>query len=235
MTTLMAFFKNRTVQQLFCFTLSQNILWWLAGSTASTGTPLATDVKIYLWGYGLLLAAGIFLILKRHFQSHIGPILVVAAATMEILAAPSDHLVQVFALLLCIFLVLACIPQLGLQSVYGLLVFSVLGGYGVPVLLFFLRNHYLAIQFLPPLIPLMASYLYFYESYYLGGERDWRLTLITPIIFVLSLFILGLTWRLLPIILIVAAHWWLQPRLSMRYRLVFSGLCQLIVGMLLLR
>ncbi|WP_203640168.1 hypothetical protein [Levilactobacillus wangkuiensis] len=235
MTTLMAFFKNRTVQQLFCFTICQNILWWLAGATTSTGTPLGTDVKLYLAGYGVLVAAGIFLLLKRHFQSHIGPILVVAAATLGILAAPNDHLVQAFALLLCIFLVLACIPQLGLQSTYGLIVFSVLAGYGVPVLLFFLRNHYLAVQFLTPLIPLMASYLTFFEPYYLTGERDWRLTLITPVIFVLSLVVLGFTWRLVPLILIVAAHWWLQPRLSVRYRLVFSGLCQLLAGILILR
>jgi len=235
MTTLMAFFKNRTVQQLFIFTLCQNILWWLAGSTASTGTPLGTDVKIYLLIYGLLLAAGIFLLLKRHFQSHIGPILVVAAATMGILAAPSDHLVQAFALLLCVFLVLACIPQLGLQSIYGLIVFSVLAGYGVPVLLFFLRNHYLAVQFLTPLVPLMASYLTFFEPYYLTGERDWRWTLVTPIIFCLSLFALGIFWQMILIIAIVAAHWWLQPRLSSRYRLVFSGLCQLLVGILILR
>ncbi|MFC6290026.1 hypothetical protein [Levilactobacillus angrenensis] len=234
MTTLMAFFKNRTVQQLFIFIFCQNFLWWLAGTTAATGTPLATDVKFFLAIYGIFLAAGVFLILKRHFQSTIGPILVVAAATMGFLAAPNAHLIQIFALLLCIFLVLACVPQLGLQSVYGLIVFSVLAGCGVPVILFFLRNHYLALQFLRPLIPLMGSYLAFFESYYLTAERDWRLTLIAPIICVLSLFMLPISWHLLIIILLLAAHWWLQPRLNQRYQLVFSGICQFLAGVLIL-
>ncbi|MCH4124402.1 MAG: hypothetical protein LKH74_02740 [Levilactobacillus sp.] len=234
MTTLMAFFKNRTVQQLFLFIFCQNFLWWLAGTTASTGTPLATDVKVFLAIYGIFLAGGVFLILKRHFQSTIGPILVVAAATMGFLAAPGNHLVQLFALLLCIFLVLACIPQLGLQSAYGLVVFSVLAGCGVPVILFFLRNHYLALQFLTPLVPLMASYLAFFEPYYLPTKRDWRLTLIAPITCVLSLFMGSLSWRTLLIILLLAAHWWLQQRLNQRYQLIFSGICQFLTGVLIL-
>ncbi|KIO93895.1 hypothetical protein [Levilactobacillus brevis] len=122
MTTLMAFLKNRTVQQLVIFTACQNSLWWLAGSTVNTGSPLTTLVKFYLLMYGGLLAAGVFLILNHHFQSRIGPVLVVAAATMGFLAAPNAHLVQFFALLICLFLVLVCLPQLGLQSVYGLVV-----------------------------------------------------------------------------------------------------------------
>jgi len=234
MTTLMAFFKNRTVQQLFIFTLCQNILWWVAGSTASTGNPLGTDVKFFLLVYGVFLAAGYFLILKRHFQTTVGPILVVAAGTMGFLAAPQAHLVQLFALLICIFLVLACIPQLGLQSVYGLVVFSFLAGLGVPVVLFFLRNHYLAVQFLTPLIPLMASYLAFFEPYYVTGTQDWRRRLITPLIFVVTLFWLPFSWRIILIILLTAAHWWLQGRLNQRYRLVMTGLFQLIVGLLIL-
>ncbi|MFC6261615.1 hypothetical protein [Levilactobacillus fujinensis] len=234
MTTLMAFFKNRTVQQLFVFTFCQNILWWIAGSTASTGTPLAGEVKFYLIIYGIFLAAGYFLILVRHFQSRIGPILVVAAGTMGFLAAPQEHLIQIFALLICVFLVLACIPQLGLQSVYGLVVFSFLAGCGIPVILFFLRNHYLALQFLLPLIPLMASYLTFFEPYYLTGERDWRLTLVTPAVFILSLLTLSVSWKLVVVVLLVAAHWWLVQHLNDHYRLITSGFLQLLVGYLIL-
>jgi len=233
MTTIMAFFKNRTVQQLFIFAVFQNILWWVAGSTAATGTPLATDVKIYLGGYGLLLAAGYFLILKRRFQSRIGPILVVAAATLGFLAAPHDHLIQLFALLLCIFLVLACIPQLGLQSAYGLVVFSFLAGCGVPVILFILRNHYLATQFLLPMIPLAASYLVFFEPYYLPNDRDWRWTLVTPAVMLLTLLVLNFSWRSLIAAVIVLAYWWLQPRINDRYRLVTTSVIQLVLGLLI--
>ncbi|MCF7523861.1 hypothetical protein L3X07_13510 [Levilactobacillus brevis] len=109
MTTLMAFLKNRTVQQLVIFTACQNSLWWLAGSTVNTGSPLTTLVKFYLLMYGGLLAAGVFLILNHHFQSRIGPVLVVVTATMGFLAAPNAHLVQFFALLICLFLVLVCL------------------------------------------------------------------------------------------------------------------------------
>ena len=233
MTPIMAFFKNRTVQQLFIFAFFQNILWWVAGSTASTGTPLATDVKVYLGGYGMLLAAGYFLILNRQFQSHIGPILVVAAATLGLLAAPHDHLIQLFALLLCVFLVLACIPQLGLQSAYGLIVFSFLAGGGVPVILFFLRNHYLAIQFLLPLLPLVASYLLFFERNYLPADRDWRWTLVTPAILVIILFILGFSWQLVIAAIFALGFWWLQPKINVRYRLVTTSVAQLILGLLI--
>ncbi|UIF30141.1 hypothetical protein KB236_05300 [Levilactobacillus brevis] len=233
MTTIMAFFKNRTVQQLFIFAFFQNILWWVAGSTAATGTPLATDVKIYLGGYGMLLAAGYFLILKRHFQSHIGPILVVAAATLGFLAAPHDHLIQLYALLLCVFLVLACIPQLGLQSAYGLVVFSFLAGCGVPVILFFLRNHYLATQFLLPLIPLVASYLLFFERDYLPAERDWRWTLVTPAVMLIALLFLDLSWRVLFAAIFALAYWWLQPKINDRYQLVTTSVVQLLLGLLI--
>ncbi|KID43809.1 hypothetical protein [Levilactobacillus brevis] len=234
MTTLMAFLKNRTVQQLVIFTACQNSLWWLAGSTVNTGSPLTTLVKFYLLMYGGLLAAGVFLILKHHFQSRIGPVLVVAAATMGFLAAPNAHLVQFFALLICLFLVLVCLPQLGLQSVYGLVVFSCLAGCGIPVVLFFLRNHYLALQFLTLLLPLVASYLVFFEPYYLPAERDWRLTLISPLILIIIMSGVAFSWRILVVILIVTVHWWLQPRLNERYRLVTSGLLQLITGLFIL-
>lgn len=235
MTSLTAFLKNRTVQQLLIFTLCQNLLWWLIGSTASTGEPLAWTVKLALGGYGILLAAGYFLILLRHFQSHIGPILVVAAATLGLLAAPQDHLVQLFAVLLCIFLVLACIPQLGLQSVYGLVVFSFLAGCGIPVILFFLRNHYLATQFLTTLVPVMASYLVFFAPYYLPQPLDWRFTLIPPAILVLAIFVLSLSWKTWAAILLVAAYWELQRHVNARYQLVMTGVMQLLVGLLLLR
>jgi len=234
MTTLMAFLKNRTVQQLVIFTACQNSLWWLAGSTVNTGSPLTTLVKFYLLMYGGLLAAGVFLILNHHFQSRIGPVLVVAAATMGFLAAPNAHLVQFFALLICLFLVLVCLPQLGLQSVYGLVVFSCLAGCGIPVVLFFLRNHYLALQFLTLLLPLVASYLVFFEPYYLPAERDWRLTLISPLILIIIMSGVAFSWRILVVILIVTVHWWLQPRLNERYRLVTSGLLQLITGLFIL-
>ncbi|WP_395323013.1 hypothetical protein [Levilactobacillus parabrevis] len=233
MTTIMAFLKNKTVQQLFIFTFFQNLLWWVAGLTAATGTPLATNIKVYLGGYGMLVAAGYFLILKRHFQSRIGPIFVVAAATLGLLAAPHDHMLQLFAILLCVFLVLACVPQLGLQSAYGLVVFSFLAGCGVPVILFFLRNHYLAMQFLMPMVPLVASYLVFFEPYYLTKERDWRWTLVTPAILILTLLTLGFSWQIVIAGLLAVAYWWLQPKINDNYRLVTTSVVQLILGLLI--
>ncbi|HIW72438.1 MAG TPA: hypothetical protein H9875_07415 [Candidatus Levilactobacillus faecigallinarum] len=235
MTSLTAFFKNRTVQQLLVFTLCQNLLWWLVGSTSATGQPLTWRVKLSLGGYGIFLAAGYFLILRRHFQSHIGPILVVAAATLGLLAAPTDHLVQLFAVLLCIFLVLACIPQLQLQSIYGLVVFSFLAGCGVPVILFFLRNHYLATQFLLTLLPIMATYLAFFAQFYLPRPTDWRYTLIFPAILVIAILTISFSWKTIVAILLVVLHWALQRRLNVNYRLVVAGVTQLVVGYLLLR
>lgn len=235
MTSLTAFFKNRTVQQVFLFTFCQNLLWWLIGSTASTGQPLDWSVKLALGGYGILLAAGYFLILRRHFQSHIGPILVVAAATLGLLAAPNDHLLQLFAVLLCVFLVLACIPQLGLQSVYGLVVFIFLAGCGVPVILFFLRNHYLALQFMTTLVPVMASYLTFFAPYYLPTPPDWRWTLIPSGILILAILLLPFSWKTWVAILLVGGYWELNRHVTVAYRLVTAGVVQLLVGYLLLR
>lgn len=234
MTAFKAFLKNRTVQQLALFTLCQNLLWWLVGSTAATGHPLAWTVKGFLGGYGVLLAAGYFLILRRQFQSHIGPILVVAAATLGLLAAPHDHLLQLFAVLLCIFLVLACIPRLGLQSVYGLIVFSVLAGCGVPVILFFLRNHYLATQFLIALIPIITSYGNFFAPYYVHPQ-DWRWTLVPPIILILTILVLPLTWKTILAILLVSGYWFLNQHITQRYQLVTAGIGQLLIGFLILR
>lgn len=234
MTSFKAFFKNRTVQQLFVFTLCQNLLWWFVGSTSATGQALTWRVKFALLGYGGLLAAGYFLILNHQFRSHIGPILVVAAATMGLLAAPTNHLVQLFAILLCIFLVLACIPQLGLQSIYGLVVFSILAGCGVPVILFFLRNHYLATQFLLTLIPIMVSYLTFFAPYYLQHLQDWRLTLIAPAILVITILFLPFNGAHLLAIALVIGQWWVLQRLNVNYRLVTASVLQVLIGGLLI-
>lgn len=235
MTKFMALLKNRTVQQLFIYTVFQNILWWVAGSTAATGTPLPTLVKFYLLVYGGFLAAGSFLILNRHFQSAIGPILVVAAATMGFLAAPDNRLIQLFALLICIFLVLVCVPQLGLQSVYGLIVFSALSGCGVPVILFYLRNHYLAWQFMLPLLPIIFSYLAFYEFHFIPQAWDWRLTLITPALLIVTILITqAFSWQIAIASLLVAGYGWLQRRINARYRLVTTSVVQLILGLLVL-
>ncbi|MDT6980278.1 hypothetical protein [Levilactobacillus zymae] len=235
MAYLTAFIKNRTVQQLVIFTACQNLLWWLVGSTASTGTPLAWNVKLCLVGYGGLVAAGYFLILRHRFHSTIGPILVVAAATLGLLAAPSEHLIQLFAILLCVFLVLTYIPQLGLQSVYGLIVFSCLAACGVPVILFLLRNHYLSSQFLVTLLPIIASYLALFENYYLLADLDWRLTLITPAIFALTTLLLAFSWAGVLAILLVGGHWWLQRHLKSHYQLVITGVVQVLVGYLVLK
>lgn len=234
MPTLKALIKNRTLQQLLIFALTQNCLWWLAGSTASTGTPLSTSVKLFLVGYGLFMAAGCFLILRRHFHSTFGPLLVCIAAIFGLFAAPSEGMVQAFSFIICGMLILLCVPKLGLQSIYGLLVFSFLIGVGIPVMLFFLRNHYLATQFLWPLIPLVASYLALFERYFLPTTTDWRLTLITPGILVLSLLSLPLSWRSLLIIVLVGGHWWFQQQLNARYQLITTGIVQVIVGALIL-
>lgn len=235
MAYLTAFLKNRTVQQLVLFTACQNLIWWLVGSTASTGTPLAWTVKLDLVGYGGLVAAGYFLILRHHFQSTIGPILVVAAATLGLLAAPSEHLIQLFAILLCVFLVLTYVPQLGLQSVYGLIVFSCLAACGVPVILFLLRNHYLSSQFLVTLLPIAASYLALFENYYLLTDHDWRLTLITPAIFAVVTLSLRFSGASVVAVLLVAGHWWLQRHLKWHYQLVLTGIVQLLVVYLILK
>lgn len=235
MTYLTALVRNRTVQQLVLFTICQNLLWWLAGATTSTGHALTWIVKLCLVGYGALLDAGYFLILRHRFSSSLGPLLVVGAATFGILAAPNNHLVQLFALLLCIFLVLTTIPQLGLQSGYGLVVFSCLAGVGVPVILFFLRNHYLSSQFLLTLVPIVASYFAFFAAYYFPEPHDWRLTLIAPIGFALVTLILAFSWQSLIAIVLTGIHWWLQRHLKGPYRLVLSGSLQLIVGYLIIQ
>lgn len=235
MAYLTAFIKNRTVQQLVVFTACQNLLWWLVGATTATGTPLTWKVKLSLLAYGGLVAAGYFLILRRHFQSTIGPILVVAAAPFGLLAAAGDPLIQLFAILLCVFLVLTYIPQLELQTLYGLIVFSGLAACGVPVILFLLRNHYLSTQFLTTLIPIVASYLALFASYYLPENNDWHLTLILPVLLIIIILIFAFSWTGLLASLLVGGHWWLQRHLKPHYQLVITGIIQVLIGYLVIQ
>lgn len=234
MAYLTAFIKNQTVQQLVVFTACQNLLWWLVGATAATGTPLNWTVKLNLLAYGGFVAAGYFLILRRRFRSTIGPILVVAAAPFGLFAAAGDPLIQLFAILLCVFLVLTYIPQLELQTAYGLLVFSCLAACGVPVILFLLRNHYLSVQFLSTLIPIVVSYLALFAAYYLPALPDWRLSLILPALLVVTILIFAFSWTGLIACFLVGGHWWLQRHLKRHYQLVITGIIQVLIGYLIL-
>lgn len=228
---------KRDYVHLAVFTILQSIIsWWAALDYGrSFRTAEFSAAQLPLIGYTLAVSAAIFIILDRRIPAQWSLIAIgisVAFAFTNIIARESELL---YLLLTCsVWLFVMAVPRFGMQNYFGLVVFSIVMTFTIPVAVFDLQNNYLSITFLWKLTPLLTSYVFLYvPSFSRQREINQLISAVTGALLVITIFLQPLTWQTILAILIVIATWFSQQSFGRtRWHLMINAVVQ--VGLMFL-
>ncbi|BDZ30564.1 hypothetical protein RA086_05290 [Lactiplantibacillus sp. WILCCON 0030] len=229
---------KRDYVHLALFTIIQSIIsWWAALDYGrSFQTAKFSAAQLPLIGYTLAISATIFIILDRRIPAQWSLIAIgvsVAFAFTNIIASESELL---YLLLTCsVWLFVMAIPRFGMQNYFGLVVFSLVMSYTIPVAVFYLQNEYLSTTFLWKLLPLVASYVFLYvPTFSKQRQINQLISAITGAILVITIFLQPITWQTITAIIITIAVWFSQQSFGrLRLHLMINTGIQLILMFLL--
>lgn len=229
---------QRNYVHLAIFTILQSIIcWWVALDYGrSFKTAEFSAAQLPLIGYTLAVSAAIFIILDRRIAAQWSLIAIgvsVALAFTNIIASESELL---YLLLTCsVWLFVMAIPRLGMQNYFGLVVFSIIMTYTIPVAVFYLQNNYLSTTFLWKLTPVVASYVFLYvPSFSQQRQINQIVSAVTGAILVVTIFLQPLTWQTMIAIAVVVAIWFIQQSYGrLRLHLMINIAIQLVLMFLL--
>ncbi|ETY74628.1 hypothetical protein [Lactiplantibacillus fabifermentans] len=229
---------QRNYVHLAIFTILQSIIcWWVALDYGrSFKTAEFSAAQLPLIGYTLAVSAAIFIILDRRIPAQWSLIAIgvsVALAFTNIIASESELL---YLLLTCsVWLFVMAIPRLGMQNYFGLVVFSIIMTYTIPVAVFYLQNNYLSTTFLWELTPVVASYVFLYvPSFSQQRQINQIVSAVTGAILVVTIFLQPLTWQTMVAIAVVIAIWFVQQSYGrLRLHLMINIAIQLVLMFLL--
>lgn len=230
-------FKRDYVHLLAFMILQSIISWWAALDYGrSFETAQFSAAQLPLIGYTLAVSAAIFIILDRRISPQWSLIAIgvsVALAFTNIIARESELL---YLLLTCsVWLLVMAVPRFGMQNYFGLVVFSIVMTYTIPVAVFNLQNNYLSVTFLWKLIPLLASYVFLYvPTFSRQRQINQLISAITGAILVITIFLQPLTWQTILAILVTVTVWFTQQSFGRtRWHLMINAGVQLLLMFLL--
>ncbi|RRK09794.1 hypothetical protein D1831_10825 [Lactiplantibacillus garii] len=229
---------KRDYVHLTVFTILQSIIsWWAALDYGrSFETAQFSAAQLPLIGYTLAVSAAIFIILDRRIPAQWSLIAIgvsVAFAFTNIIARESELL---YLLLTCsVWLLVLAVPRFGMQNYFGLVVFSVVMTFTIPVAVFDLQNNYLSTTFLWELTPLLTSYVFLYvPSFSHQRQINQIVSAVTGALLVVAIFLQPLTWQTIVAILIVIATWFSQQSFGRtRWHLMINAAVQVVLMFLL--
>lgn len=229
---------KRDYVNLVVFTVLQSIIsWWAALDYGrSFQTAEFSAAQLPLIGYTVAVSAAIFIILDRHISPQWSLIAIgisVALAFTNIIARESELL---YLLLTCsVWLFVMAVPRFGMQNYFGLVVFSIVLTFTIPVAVFNLQNNYLSITFLQQLTPLLASYVFLYvPSFSHQRQINQLISAITGALLVITIFLQPITWQTMVAVLIVIVVWFSQQSFGRtRWHLLVNAAVQLVLMFLL--
>ncbi|MFC6179949.1 hypothetical protein [Lactiplantibacillus daowaiensis] len=229
---------KRDYVQLVVYTILQSIIcWWAAldyGRSFQTAT--FSSAQLPLIGYTIAIAATVFIILDRQIPAQWSLIAIgvsVAFAFTNIIAKESELL---YLLLTCsVWLFVMAIPRFGMQNYFGLVVFSIVMTFTIPVAVFYLQNNYLSTTFLWKLTPLVASYVFLYvPTFSKQRQINQLISAITGALLVIAIFLQPMTWQTIVAIVVTIGIWFSQQSFGrIRQHLMINALAQLILMFLL--
>lgn len=229
---------NRNYLGLIVFTLLQSIVsWWAALDYGrSFETAQFSAAQLPLIGYTLAISAAVFIILDHHISPQWCLVAIgisVAFAFTNIIARESELLYLLLTGSAWLFVM--AVPRFGMQNYFGLVVFSVIMSFTVPVAVFDLQNNYLSTTFLWQLTPLLASYVFLYvPSFSHERQINQLVSAVTGIILVLTIFLQPLSWQTMLAIAIAIAVWFSQQFMGRtRWHLFMNVGVQLALMLLL--
>lgn len=229
---------KRDYLHLVIFTIIQSIVvWWAALDYGrSFQTAKFSAAQLPLIGYTLAIAATVFIILDRRIPAQWSLIAIgisVAFAFTNIIAKESELL---YLLLTCsVWLFIMAIPRFGMQNYFGLVVFSIVMTYTIPVAVFYLQNDYLSTTFLWRLAPLVASYVFLYvPTFSKQRQINQVISAITGAILVITIFLQPITWQTITAIVITIVVWFSQQSFGrLKLHLMINAGIQLVLMFLL--
>jgi len=229
---------KRDYVALVVFAIIQTVIsWWAAldyGRSFQTATFSASQLPLI--GYTLAVSIAVFIILDHRIAPQWSLIAIgvtVALAFTNIIASETELL---YLLLTCsAWLLVMAVPRFGMQNYFGLVVFSVIMTFTIPVAVFDLQNNYLSTTFLWKLTPLLASYVFLYvPSFSHQRQINQLISAITGALLVIAIFLQPLTWQTIIAILITVAVWFGQQSFGRtRLQVMINAGIQLILMLLI--
>ncbi|HEY4399198.1 MAG TPA: hypothetical protein VGM95_01590 [Lactobacillaceae bacterium] len=190
---------------------SLNLIWWAFPLQYAThiaeNKPHLTPLILFT----IVVAVAFSLIITQNFRSYLSwPLLGLSGFLALNPLLHTRH--EVFILLILLVAVLALLQQhwLGMQSILGLVLLTVLGGLAVPVSIFYLANGYLTRPFLWSLLPLMLSFTFTYTAILLPNAHGRQLSLLTAGLLVAALLSYRSDAQGLALIVLIAFAWLMQ-------------------------
>lgn len=229
---------NRDYVQLVLYVILQSIIcWWAAldyGRSFQTVTFSTTQLPLI--GYTVAITAAVFIILDRQIPTQWSLIAIgiaIALAFTNIIAQESELLYLLLTASAWLFIM--AIPRFGMQNYFGLVVFSIVMTFTIPVAVFYLQNQYLSTTFLWKLAPLAASYGFLYvPTFSQKRQINQLISAIMGFVLVVTIFLQPMTWQTILAIVITIAIWFSQQAFGrLRQHLFINTLVQFVLMFLL--
>ncbi|CAK8053612.1 hypothetical protein [Eupransor demetentiae] len=166
-------------------TLALNIIWWQ--EPIFHGDVLAKAQQWQIWpllGYSFSCSASIAFLIRNRF-THSASYLFLLLSMLVAFNSQIRNRFEIFALLILFAIFLALVPQdiLHLKNTLGLLAFSVLAAYAVPVSISFLANNYITQIFINRSWPMLYGFIFFFTPIFIPNAKGRLLSLVTILAF----------------------------------------------------
>ncbi|MDF7626421.1 hypothetical protein PUF88_00705 [Lactobacillaceae bacterium L1_55_11] len=161
--------------------LGLNLIWWQQALAHPDIFNRAEQWQLWtLLIYSLSCGLSVALLIKNRFQGR-GSYVLWALSMVVMLNPQVRSRFEIATLLFLFSTLLILLPQniLRLKNGLGLIVFSVLSTYAVPVSLFYLANNYLTDSFVGQSWLVLYAFLFFFTPLFLPNARGRLLSLVT--------------------------------------------------------
>ncbi|CAH1850564.1 hypothetical protein [Convivina praedatoris] len=213
--------------------LCLNVIWWQQPIFYEHFLAQAQHWDVWpLVGYSFSASVAIALMIRSNF-THRASYLFLVLSMLVIANSQIRTRFEILLLLLLFICFLFMIPQkiFQIKNALGLLIFSVLATYAIPVSIYFLANNFITQLFLHQSWIMLFAFLYFFTPLFLPNARGRLLSLATILFFWVTVLVIhGVNFSSFLAIFISLPPFLLQ--FSKRYFKRWEPMCALICLML---
>jgi hypothetical protein len=193
----------------------QLITWWYVPISYAAKISTATfQIDLVFFAlYSLLVAGSAHLILNSNFNSRFALLPILASFLFSFSGVVQGKLVVLLLLLLApAFLLVLYFPQLEMQNMFGLIIYSIIFATCIPASIVFLTAHFLSWTFIVTLGSYWLSYLFFLSPVFMhDNTRNFRIfSTIIGIAFIIWLLIQSISITHIVAIVIIIASWFVM-------------------------
>lgn len=185
------FFDWRRWAPLAAIVISLNIVWWrqpLLHTKALAGAAMTWQI-VPLFGYTLTIAIGMTLMMTQNFRSILSYLFLILSILFTFSSLiQTRH--EIFILLLLLTGFCAAVQQnwFGLQNWLGLVLFSVLATYTIPISIFYVTNNFVTQRFIWQLLPMLFGFGFYFTPIFMPNPDGRKLSILTLGLFLATVF-----------------------------------------------